>query len=75
MNVPCKGDLQDDEDEDHEQDGEKVRLVVEGVDGLLRCANLEEPIELTCSHCVESLSVLIRLEVADVYKKQQKRAV
>lgn len=52
MNVPCQGDLQDNNDEYHEQDGEKVRLVVEDIDGLLRRADLQEPIELTWSHRV-----------------------
>lgn len=59
MDVPCEGDLQDDEDEDHDQDGEQIRLVVEGVDGLLRCANFQEPIELTWSHCVKDVGGLL----------------
>lgn len=68
VDVPCKSDLQDDEDEDHEQNGEQVRLIIEGVHGLLCCADLEEPVELTRSHCVESCRCLVGFEVIGVCK-------
>lgn len=51
VNSIGQADLQADDDENHEQDGEEVRLVVECIDGLLRRTDLQEPVELSCRHC------------------------
>lgn len=50
MDVVDEENLCNHGEQNNNEDCEEVRLVVENIDGLLRSANLEEPVEL--SHCV-----------------------
>lgn len=56
MDVPDEDALKDENEENHDEDSEEVGLVVQDVDGLLRRADLGEPVELT--HCVGCFAVL-----------------